>query len=238
MKRDQQLSDEYLNAFVDGELAPSERAQAMQRISNDPQLKKQVCELNMLKEMMRLSYRHAQADSRSDARPQRWPYMRHTVAACCLMVISVMAGWLGHGRFAEDGVIKAEMVSLKDAVTRTDHVVLHVDTASPERFERALNQTENLLNEASDNGQDLQVHLAANSHGIDLFRVSTTPYASRIRELQQRYPNLTLIGCGQTIRRLQDAKQNVALLPDVQIVPSVLDEVVSDLKNGWTYLKV
>lgn len=234
----EQLSEEYLNAFVDNELAASERAQAMQQISHDPQLKKQVCDLNMLKEMMRLSYRHAQVDAQADTRQTRWPYMRHAVAACCLMVISVMTGWLGHGRFVDDGAIKAEMVSLKNAVSRTDHVVLHVDTASPEKFERALNQTEKLLDEASDSGQDIQVHLAANSHGLDLFRVSTTPYASRIREMQQRYPNLTLIGCGQTIRRLQDSKQNVALLPDVAIVSSVLDEVVSDLKNGWTYLKV
>lgn len=234
----EQLSEEYLNAFVDNELAASERAQLMEQINHDPQLKKQVCELNMLKEMMRLSYRHPQADAQADTRQQRWPYMRHAVAACCLMVISVMAGWLGHGRFMDDGAIKAEMVSLKNAVSRTDHVVLHVDTASPEKFERALNQTEKLLDEASDSGQDIQVHLAANSHGIDLFRVSTTPYAARIREMQQRYPNLTLIGCGQTIRRLQDSKQNVALLPDVAIVPSVLDEVVSDLKNGWAYLKV
>jgi intracellular sulfur oxidation DsrE/DsrF family protein len=237
MKHDQQLSDEYLNAFVDGELAAAERTQAMEQISNDPQLKKQVCELNMLKEMMRISYRHP-TDSKADTRQQRWPYLRHAVAACCLMVIGVMAGWLGHGRLVDDGILKTEMVSLKNAVSRTDHILLHLDTASPAKFERALNQTEKLLDEASEAGQDIQVHLAANSHGIDLFRVSTTPYASRIRELQQRYPNLTLIGCAQTIRRLEESKQNVALLPDVDVVPSVLDEVVSDLKDGWTYLKV
>jgi intracellular sulfur oxidation DsrE/DsrF family protein len=235
MKRDE-LSDEYLNAFVDNELAPVERARALEQITADTQLKKQVCELNMLKEMVRSSY-HRHELPHDSAKHRRWPYVRHAVAACCLMVVGALAGWLGHGRFAPY-VAGLDVVSLHDVVANTDRLVVHVDTASPEIFDRALTQTEKLLADAKLHGRNVQLHLAANSKGLDLFRVSTSPYAQRIAELKARYPNLTLIGCGQTISRLRERNQDVTLLPEVTVVSAVLDEVVDDLQDGWTYIKV
>jgi uncharacterized protein len=237
MNQDPKLSEEFLNAFIDNELTATERARAMEQISNDPQLKKQVCELHMLKEMVRSSY-HAQGDNVLDNAQPAWPYLRHTIAACCLMIVGVLVGWLGHSRIADDHLSAVKMVSLDQVAVRSDHVVVHIDTASPQVFQQALDQAEQLLGEASDAGRPIQVHLAANSHGIDLFRTSTSPYAGRIQTMQQRYPNFTLIGCAQTLRRLQDREQDTTLLPHVAVVTSVLDEVVTNLRDGWTYLKV
>ena len=236
MNHDQKLSEEYLNAFIDHELTATERARALEQISSDPELKKQVCELHMLKEMVRSSYHHR--DVKTDTVQYAWPYLRHVVAACCLMVVGVLVGWLGHSRIASDHLTQIKMVSLDKVAVRSDQVIVHIDTASPVVFQRALDQAEQLLGEASGAGRPIQVHLAANSHGIDLFRTKTSPYAGRIHEMQQRYPNLTLIGCGQTLRRLQDRDQDATLLPHVAVVTSVLDEVVTNLKDGWTYLKV
>lgn len=235
MKRDD-LSDEYLNAFVDDELAPAERARALEQITADAQLKKQVCELNMLKEMVRSSY-HRNEQPQDATMHRRWPYLRHAVAACCLVVIGVMAGWLGHGQFSPQ-TAGLKIVSLHDVAANKDRVVVHVDAASAEIFDRALQQAEALLQDAKNHGRSVQLHLAANSHGLDLFRVSTSPFVQRIQDLQRRYPNLTLIGCGQTISRLKERNQDVTLLPNVTVVSAVLDEVVSDLKDGWTYIKV
>ena len=238
MKHETKLSAEYLNAFIDDELTATERANVMDLISSDPQLKKQVCELHMLKEMVRSSYYPSQSELPVDVAPRVWPYFRHAAAACCLMVLGALAGWLGHGRVADDAHSQVKMVSLKNVAARTDHIVVHIDTGSPQVFQRALDQAEQLLSEASETGRPIQVHLAANSHGIDLFRSSTSPYAERIKLMQQHYPNLTFIGCAQTLRRLDDRHQDTSLLPQVTVVKSVLDEVVTDLEQGWTYLKV
>ena len=237
MSHDQKLSEEYLNAFIDNELTATERACTMEQISNDPQLKKQVCELHMLKEMVRSSYHHVR-DNRVDAVQPAWPYVRHIVAACCLMIVGVLVGWLGHSRIADDHLSEVKMVSLDKVAVRSDHVVVHIDTASPQVFQQALDQAERLLVEALNAGRPIQVHLAANSYGIDLFRTTTSPYASRITDMQQRYPNLTLIGCAQTLHRLKDRDQDTTLIPNVAVVTSVMDEVVANLKDGWTYLKV
>lgn len=237
MKPEQHFSDEYLNAFVDGELSQSERARAIEQISSDALLKKQVCELHMLKEMVKSSYRHAEAAAPKERRGRRWPYARQALAACCLLIVGLVAGWLGRDlAVAEDPYFR--VASLKDVIADSERVVLHVDTASAARFERALDRTEALLAEAKHEGRPIQLHLAANSHGLDLFRTSTSPFAARLHNLQAKYPNLTLIGCGQTIKRLKERDQDTALLPDVQVVPAVLDEVVNNLKAGWTYIKV
>lgn len=236
MKPEQIYSAEYLNAFVDGELSQSERAQAIEQISGDSQLKKQVCELNMLKEMVRSSYRNPEAVSR-EIEGRRRPFVRHAMVACCLVVLGVTAGWLSRGMIAA-GDPDLRIASLKDVIADSERVVVHLDTASPARFERALNRTEQLLVAAQRDGRFIQLHLAANSHGVDLFRTSTSPFAGRIHDLQARYPNLTFIACGQTIKRLENYKQDARLLPEVRVVPAVFDEVVNSLKSGWTYIKV
>ncbi|MEW5891838.1 MAG: hypothetical protein AB1697_01645 [Pseudomonadota bacterium] len=231
------LSEEYLNAFVDDELSPLERTEAIERISADPLLKKQVCELNLLKEMVRSGYRSPDRPmgERGAGRPRT--ALRYGLAACCLILLGVAAGWLSRGlMLVEDPDLR--VASLKDVIADADRVVLHLDTASPERFERALDRTERLLRQAQREGRTIQLHLAANSHGVDLFRTSTSPYAGRIHDMQARYPNLTFIACGQTIRRLKEYKQDARLLPEVRVVPAVFDEVVNSLKSGWTYIKV
>jgi intracellular sulfur oxidation DsrE/DsrF family protein len=237
MKHEQPLSEEYLNAFVDNELAAAERTQLVEQINNDSHLKQQVCELNMLKEMVRTGYRQTYEELVVNAAQRGGPYLRHVMAACCLIVVGVLAGWLGHGRY-ENNTADFDVVSLNNVVANSDNIVVHVDTASPVVFERALNQVEGILANARSEGRPVQLRLAANSNGLDLFRVSTSPFADRIRELQRNYTNLTLIGCGQSIRKLKERQQDVKLLPNVTVVPAVLDEVVQDLKNGWTYLKV
>lgn len=237
MKPEQHFSDEYLNAFVDGELSYTERAQAIERISGDALLKKEVCELRMLKEMVQSSYRSPEAAVGAIIGKRRRSYARQAVAACCLVVAGLALGWLGRGiAVAEDPYLR--VASLKDVIADSDRVVLHLDTASPARFERALDRTEQLLAEAKRDGKPIQLHLAANSYGLDLFRTSTSPFANRLHALQASYPNLTLIGCGQTMFRLKERHQDTKLLPDVQVVPAVLDEVVNNLKTGWTYIKV
>lgn len=56
MKKDDFLSEEQLNAFVDGELDPEERSRIYNEAERCPDLERRVCRQNKQKELVRLAY--------------------------------------------------------------------------------------------------------------------------------------------------------------------------------------
>ena len=52
MIRREPLSDEYINAFIDGELDLDERQRFLQRLQEDPDLGRRVCELHTVRDML------------------------------------------------------------------------------------------------------------------------------------------------------------------------------------------
>ncbi len=238
MKPDERaVSDEFLNAYVDGELTEAEKARAIERLSGDAGLKRQVCELRLLKDMVRTGYRQVPGAAGPGDSGRAHPRAAQALAACCLLVAGLSLGWLGRGMIAPEAQV-LRTAWLEGVVAHPGKVMLHVDGAAAARFRQVLDGTEQVLKEARHGGRDVQVELVANSQGLDLFRVATSPHAQRIRELQARYPNLLLVGCGQTVRKLQERGQDARLLPGVHVAPTALDEIVDKLQTGWVYVKV
>lgn len=228
------MSEERLNAYVDDELSPAEQAEAIARIGSDLDLKRQVCELRLLKDMMRTSYRAVpEFPEPPTFRRPGW----QAVAAACLLLAGLSIGWFGRGLWlaVPEG---AQVVRIDPARVDSDRVVLHIDGASGGRMQRVIDRAEQMLREADSQGRAARFELVANSQGLDLFRAKTSSEARRLAELQRRYPNLVLVGCGQTLRRLHERGEDVELLPGVQVAPAALDQIVQRLQAGWVYLKV
>jgi len=57
MNQDKRFSDEFLNAFVDNQLASEDKDRAYIEISQDESLNRQVCELRKLHDLVQLAYR-------------------------------------------------------------------------------------------------------------------------------------------------------------------------------------
>jgi hypothetical protein len=57
MSQEKRYSDEFLNAFVDDQLAAEEKSRAYIEISQDEALNRQVCELRKLRDLVQLAYR-------------------------------------------------------------------------------------------------------------------------------------------------------------------------------------
>jgi intracellular sulfur oxidation DsrE/DsrF family protein len=57
MNQDKRFSDEFLNAFVDNQLAAEDKGQAYIEISQDEVLNRQVCELRKVRDLVQLAYR-------------------------------------------------------------------------------------------------------------------------------------------------------------------------------------
>ncbi len=244
MKRTQDVSDEFLNAFVDNQLESAEKNLVFDAIDQDESLKERVCDLRGLKEMVQHAYHQPPASSYSPVKRMRsWPPYFQALAACLLLLIGGATGWLGHAWSAADG--DREITRLFQTTQGGDFgeesrkIIVQVSTANPARLESALDETEHLLESSRRQHRQLQVEIVANGNGADLLRADVSAYGDRIGLLQASYPNLNLMICGQTLAKLRDQGVEVRLLPNIGIAaPSAVQQIRKRLLQGWDYVRV
>lgn len=238
------VSDEILHAFIDDELALADREALVARIQADPELARRVYALRGLRDMVKLAYAEPPG-ARPPAVPVRWGFMQRCALGCLVLGVGLLVGWLLRG--LEAGAILAEapatpaMALHPVSLAQTpdpNRVMLHLDSAAPERMQQALDQAEHLLDQAEREGRIMQLELIANSHGLALLRAGDNLHAERIARMQQRHANLRWVACNQTIARFIGEGQTVELLPEVRTAPSAIGEIVSRLQQGWTYVRV
>lgn len=236
------VSDEYLNAFLDGELAADERERALHRLEQDDGFKSKVCELRSLKERVRGAYADlppAPARRGVNGLSSAW---RQALAAGVLLCLGLAGGWLAHGGSVQEPVYD-RLAGLPDnyrpvalaGKVDTDKIVLHLDSNDPERLGAVLDLAEKLLAKRGERGQ---VKIVVNSYGLNLLRQETSPYSDRIGRMAASHRNLAFVACGQTIARLSREGVVVDLLPQVQVANSAIGEILDSMQRGWVYVKV
>jgi intracellular sulfur oxidation DsrE/DsrF family protein len=236
------ISDEYLNAFLDGELAADERERALQRLEDDGDFKSKLCELRSLKERVKGAYADlppAPARRGINVVSSAW---RQALAAGVLLAVGLAGGWLAH-----DGSVKApvydRLAGLPDGYRPValagkvdpDKVVLHLDDNNPARLAAVLDLADRLLARRGDRGQ---VEIVVNSYGLNLLRQETSPYRERIGQMAARHRNLAFVACGQSIARMAREGVVVDLLPEARVANSALGEILDRMQQGWVYVKV
>ncbi len=240
------VSDEILNAFIDGELGSQESEQLLARMREDEALSNRVCVRRNLKNMVQLAYANP---------PGAVTHLAATRFAAQGMarfaaVILVLALGLGGGWFMRDiqgGAVSTAaltpasrdsgMIHLSSAPDPT-RVMLHVDSVAPDKFQAVLDRAERFLDEADQAGRPIQLVVIANGRGLELLRAGYSPQAARIALVSKRHTNIHFIACNQSIARFEREGQHVVLLPEVKIAPTAIGEIVTRLQQGWTYVKV
>lgn len=92
MQKENGFSREFLNAFVDNQLAPEEKSRAYSEIGRDEGLNRQVCELRKLHDLVQLAYRDVPAPP---ARPAAAVPRRNRVgvaAAVLVLAVGIVLG--------------------------------------------------------------------------------------------------------------------------------------------------
>ncbi|MEK7712255.1 MAG: hypothetical protein AAB312_04275 [Pseudomonadota bacterium] len=93
MSQDKRFSDEFLNAFVDNQLAAEEKSQAFVEIGQDEALNRQVCELRKLHDLVQLAYSEPPAaPARAVGLNSRQARLRFGVAASVLLTLGIVLG--------------------------------------------------------------------------------------------------------------------------------------------------
>lgn len=250
-----QFSEESLNAFIDGELVAQEKSDIFEALNNDNGLHQQACELRQLSELVRHAYerppeieKHRKPDTR---RVTPWG---RAAAATLLVGLGATLGWFGHQQpqqqvatsmsamyWDEHNAFQNTELSQVTSGQHSRKIIVHLNTSSVARFEKALDTAEQLMKTYTDSDMGTEIEVVANASAIKMLRTSYSPYADRVRELQDRYLNLTFLACKDAmdhVRELEGLKTDVSLLPDVEVTPSALEHILNRLSEGWVYLNV
>ena len=226
MSREREVSQEMQNAFVDGQLDAADWTAMVERMGDDEALRRRVCELRTLKDMLKGAY--------ADARPRRAaPPANHRgwARVAGLALVFALAGWLVH-----DATERGQAAAQRHGLAASG-LVVHVASSRGERVDTALQEVEDYLRDARAAGRKVNVEIVANQSGIDILRADKSAYSKRLERLRAAYPNLTYIACHQTADRLRDGGAAVKLLPGVHYAPTALDEIVKRMQQGWVYIR-
>ena len=239
------VSDETLNAFVDGEFDLAESESLIARMREDTDLAHRVCTLRSLQSMVRLAYAEPpEAGSRAPRTAPRRQIMQRCAFGCLVLLAGLSGGWALRG--VESQAVAAQpaatfsgykTVSLARAAD-PNRVMLHLDNAEPDKMQAVLDQAERFLDEAERQGRTMQLEVIANSHGLNLLRAGVSPYSDRIARMKQRHANLQFVACSQSIARFRHEGQKVVLLPTAKAAPTAIGEIITRLQQGWTYVRV
>lgn len=238
MSRNMPISDELLGAFLDNQLDDRERVQVLEALQQDKTLEAEVCELRNDMELVALAYR-------SPPLPKTYPAMSggmrpgwRMAAAVLLVITGAMTGWLVHGwRGDLAGSPLQEIAQLNPVSPGASKIIFHLGSLEPSRVEGMLDTVEDLLREGRAHGSPLQVEIIANAEGLGLLRRGS-PYAGRIGSLAEAYDNVSFLACGIAMENARLSENtDVQLLPQARRISAALEQILTRLKQGWTYVR-
>ena len=237
MKKDDNISEEQLNAFVDGELESEEISGVFDEAEQSADLDQRLCRQRKLKELVQYAYRDVpEPKRRLPVRRMPNSALGMAMVASVLLVLGAVAGMFLHGFVDRDplpgGFATADNTQ---AVIAAENYILHVASGDPEQMKLALQTAKALLSSAKP-GVARQVEVVANEQGLDLLRSDITIFSNEISYLANH--NVIFYACSKSIQRLEEKGISVKLVPEAIPGYTALDRVVLRMQDGWEYIKI
>lgn len=239
-----QYSDEHLNAFIDDQLDATEQAEILDAVRHDTELSQRVCELQKLHNLVQLSYQSVEVPERHRGKnnSNQSVKVKWFAAASFFLAIGSIVGWISHQSLNSNSLTDIAQISQNPrAADQTDEwkLMLHVSTANPNRLNIVLNEAEALLEEYAKSSRKLNIEILTNREGLALVTNNNKAYNKHLQSLQQKYDNLAVLVCGETLKRIQRTKgKKLNLLPNTKIVPSAINQIVNRQQSGWSYIRI
>jgi len=231
------ISDEELNAFLDEQLDANERDRVLSAINADNNVKQRMNELSLLRDMVQHAYEQpSQRDSANQyGVAVNKSYTRWAMAACLVLCFGVVLGWFGHQGVTSDRQLASSPVGNTQA--QFNNVILHLTSSDSNKINATLDRAAQMLAAYKANDKELQLEVIANDGGLKLMQNDKPSYQQRIQALVTQYPNVKFLACAKAIKRLQEKGVDVELLPEVEIAPSALKQIIQRMQEDWQYIK-
>lgn len=235
------ISTEMLHAYIDNELDEREALEIEAEIKKSSQLRKQLRDFQQVKLKIQASYAPLRAPVRSQSQSSKSAWLSTAIAASLTLTIGISSGWYGHQYMTNEsaGVIDNLLgVKLQPVTPQDDKIIIHLSQNDQLLFDKALQKAEAILQRFELMEQKGAVQILANSNGMDILRNDKSPYKQRIFNMMNQYDNVQFVACQNTIQRLESNGQNVNLINGVKVHGPVINEIVSHMQDGWTYIKI
>ncbi len=233
MKKDEYISDEQLNAFLDGELDAEEGSCLFDKAEQSAELDHRLCQQRKLKELVKHAYRDIPEPRRLLSGPSTprglfgW-----AMVASVLLVLGFATGLFTQGYLRP---VTPDPGTNTQAVAEVENFLVHVASGEPEKLRLALQRARDLLASA-ETDRPRKVEVVANGRGMDLLRSDVTLFADEISSLSDA--SVMFYACSNAIERLEEKGIKVKLVPEANADYTAVDRVVKRLQEGWHYIKI
>jgi len=232
------FSEDMINAYADGELQGSEKAEFEAALQRDADLQNSLDEVLQLKRDLRGAYQKVSLPEQA----QRSPVNYRVASYIGLFLLAFSSGWISGDIVNQPGSIGSQISSLSQVsmseTAALNKYILHIGANDNARFKRALDEAEALLVKNKTSQQAVELEVIANAGGLELFREDASPYSERVKSLSKAYPNIKFIACSNAIERLRERGIEANLITSVHQGPTALDQVVLRMNEGWSYIKI
>jgi intracellular sulfur oxidation DsrE/DsrF family protein len=114
---------------------------------------------------------------------------------------------------------------------KTYRVVFHLDEDSDQKVNEVLNNLRNLLADLGE--ENVEAELLTNGVGVRAMRKDNESVALRIRHLARQGVRFAV--CSNSLKHLHMTSEN--LVPEAEIVPAGVSELVKKQYEGWAYIR-
>ncbi len=241
MRNFESIDEQMLGSFVDGQLDEANRGLVLEAMENDPAVRERVYRLRRAKDLMKLGFGDARAPTQTLPRLKtaRWRFGSLGLAASILILVGGFVGgyfgYLGYhdGRQPHHGYLQTGASAVH---TQTDRVLLHISESDPAQFAAVIDYTQKFLEKHKRSGG--RVAVVANAGGLDLMRAGVSPFEKQIVAMMRDYDNVHFIACAASIGELRKKGVEPVIIRKIDHTLPAIDQIVSHVQQGWTYIKV
>ncbi|MDZ7661971.1 hypothetical protein [Thiohalophilus sp.] len=238
------FSDEHLNAYLDNQLDSEERGLLLEELRRDQELAARVCKLQKVQDMVQLAYHNVASEQSARQPGRRWPlYFAQAASALLIMGLGLSIGWFSHDTFKRPTSLfelaQSAQVAAEPQPDDELKLMLHVNSDDPTRLKTVLDEAEYLLRTSRSKQRKLRIEIMANGEGLKLLQQGNTAYAKKVQSLSSSYQNVRFMACRIALNRYREEKGiSIQLLPNVDVIPSAMQEALLRQREGWTYLRI
>lgn len=234
-----EFSTAELNAFVDGRLPVDRVRQLQEAMAADPELAAQLQRLQTINALAAQSYRHVPVPEAPPdfVQPETPAWLSLAAILALALIGGGIVGWMINQHNSPAAPAMQTLANFQPQQSDATKILLHISTAAPERVNAALDAAEEILADSRERGKNTRLEIVANAEGLAMLREGS-PYARRIQRMIEQYESISFKACGIAMEtaNLKEGIE-VKLLPEAERVDAALDQILTRLRQGWTYIR-